>query len=467
MDPLSVAASVAGLLSAAATIHSLLEYISSAKNSPTSVRDAQVEVKHVELALRSLRRYLWRLDLVSAHRKELVSIDELIVSLADAMVAMSEFESFLQLLARLKRMQLSISWFRYNKRIEEHTAKAQRHKASLTMMLNIFQCESDLEASQSQERLQNLVEKILTENNALRTRMGQLEDSFDGRSTFSRHTEGSCTVRRFSKDDDQDDSSSSTSTIQGSMQKTTIVNVERRSFFRFAFEPILDQSRVYRRNENNECDRSFISSARQSRSWSVFSGYSLADISVLSVIAMPITVFDISNGRYYNPIADDRFEQPEEDIQQQPDSERKTSAQPASSSKNDFKHAHSSDSFRDRCLAQVNLNLDDNHQWPLWHKSIPKQVPLQDFASDSNSLESPTKQMGGGEGNQIIKTYAGSLAIGKVDNDDEELIPCKWCGQLLEEVTAFEIAGNRWHLNWLRCDICGFLEVVTIEHIVK
>ncbi len=33
--------------------------------------------------------------------------------------------------------------------------------------------------------------------------------------------------------------------------------------------------------------------------WSIFSGLSLAEVSILSVIVMPLTTFDIAHGRYY------------------------------------------------------------------------------------------------------------------------------------------------------------------------
>lgn len=65
------------------------------------------------------------------------------------------------------------------------------------------------------------------------------------------------------------------------------------------FESILEQSWVYRRNERNDCDCSFVSSVQRSYAWSVFSGYSLADISILSVIAMPLTLRELANARYY------------------------------------------------------------------------------------------------------------------------------------------------------------------------
>ncbi|KAI1632014.1 hypothetical protein F4809DRAFT_126316 [Biscogniauxia mediterranea] len=41
--------------------------------------------------------------------------------------------------------------------------------------------------------------------------------------------------------------------------------------------------------------------------------------------------------------------------------------------------------------------------------------------------------------------------------DGEEVFPCKGCGEILEEGKAFELAGNRWHLNCFRCNTCGTL----------
>ncbi|KAI1809328.1 RhoGAP-domain-containing protein [Poronia punctata] len=44
---------------------------------------------------------------------------------------------------------------------------------------------------------------------------------------------------------------------------------------------------------------------------------------------------------------------------------------------------------------------------------------------------------------------------GSVDGVDE--FPCKGCGEILEEGKAFELAGNRWHLNCFRCHSCDTL----------
>ncbi|KAK4120377.1 hypothetical protein N657DRAFT_649161 [Parathielavia appendiculata] len=61
----------------------------------------------------------------------------------------------------------------------------------------------------------------------------------------------------------------------------------------------MEQSRVCRRNANQgECDRSYTSTVQPSHVWPAFEGYSLADVSVLSVIAMPSTTLDFENGSH-------------------------------------------------------------------------------------------------------------------------------------------------------------------------
>lgn len=39
----------------------------------------------------------------------------------------------------------------------------------------------------------------------------------------------------------------------------------------------------------------------------------------------------------------------------------------------------------------------------------------------------------------------------------DDVFPCKGCGDILEEGKAFELAGNRWHLDCFRCNTCGTL----------
>ncbi|EAS31375.3 rho GTPase activator Rga [Coccidioides immitis RS] len=42
-----------------------------------------------------------------------------------------------------------------------------------------------------------------------------------------------------------------------------------------------------------------------------------------------------------------------------------------------------------------------------------------------------------------------------LEDPDDIPIPCKGCGEILEEGKAFELAGNRWHIDCFRCHTCG------------
>ncbi|KXG46818.1 Rho GTPase activation protein [Penicillium griseofulvum] len=41
--------------------------------------------------------------------------------------------------------------------------------------------------------------------------------------------------------------------------------------------------------------------------------------------------------------------------------------------------------------------------------------------------------------------------------EQDESYPCKGCGETLEEGKAFELAGNRWHIDCFRCSTCSTL----------
>ncbi|KAI4286057.1 MAG: hypothetical protein L6R38_000174 [Xanthoria sp. 2 TBL-2021] len=40
---------------------------------------------------------------------------------------------------------------------------------------------------------------------------------------------------------------------------------------------------------------------------------------------------------------------------------------------------------------------------------------------------------------------------------DDAAYPCKGCGEILDEGKAFELAGNRWHIDCFRCNTCATL----------
>jgi hypothetical protein len=68
---------------------------------------------------------------------------------------------------------------------------------------------------------------------------------------------------------------------------------------RSGFEADLGKSRVYKRTERYESDVSFTTSVVRDHAWSVFSGMSLSEISLISAIALPLHLDDVSNQEWY------------------------------------------------------------------------------------------------------------------------------------------------------------------------
>ena len=322
MDPLSIAAAVVGLLAATGQVYGLLEAISSARNSPSTIESARVEIRHTEIALRSLQGLLERLETTESRRRRLVQIDDLRITFSDAILEFAAFESFLEPLPGLMARHSVTPWSRHAKKIEEHLVRIGRHKTSLMVILSILQwyvpcrpaggsscakgtevvvlmrrSETDAEAVFNQQKLHLLVETVLAENVGLRWRLLQSEDYFDACSIVTRHHHHP--VEDFD-DGKQSTYSSSSHALRNSIRGFT--DNFTGGAVKFAFESVLEQSRVYRNSAcYDKCDRSFTTktTVRRTHAWSIFSGYSLAEISLLSVIAMPLLVSDISNSRYY------------------------------------------------------------------------------------------------------------------------------------------------------------------------
>jgi hypothetical protein len=303
------------------------------------------------------------------------------------------------------------------------------------------------------------VEQVLAENAQLRQKMQTSQDAFDARSIATRHIDDDAATARL--DDDS-------STIRGpaiTRRNTvrSIIDGARGGIIRFAFENILEGSRVYKRTAHvHECDQSFASSAIRS----IFTGYSLAHISILSVIAMPLCSADVSNGRHYviqgkhGPVSDDA----EREIM---DSSRTLNRPDALNSAIESADPQSGATHRnwdELCAETIEaLQMVDDSANPkpsAWRMpsnhgtaedsgedgSAP--VDQQPETTPSSTLALPTSvEFDSGSieaGSKPLHCQAPSLAapesfegaehasspLNSVDDDTEEAYPCKWCGEV-------------------------------------
>jgi hypothetical protein len=154
--------------------------------------------------------------------------------------------------------------------------------------------ESDLEAEKSQKTLQSMVEQLLESHEDLSRRLRSIEDICESKSILTK-----C----FRNGTSQDDDIESATIVPGDgvlhHYDTAFFGFERTTI-QFTFENELESSRVYRRTKAYEQDVSFTSSAIRTHAWSIFTGMSLAEISIVSTIALPLFSHEISNSQWYH-----------------------------------------------------------------------------------------------------------------------------------------------------------------------
>jgi hypothetical protein len=142
MDPLSVMASVVGLLTAAANVSSMLSAIkSSVKDAPQLLNYVLSEVKEVEISLSAIHKFLQGVASAPRQRIALIQLDQLIATLTEAVLTFSELEALVTPLAMQSKVPTMerVKWALKEETVSSIMQRLQRHKSSLSLMLNIVQ----------------------------------------------------------------------------------------------------------------------------------------------------------------------------------------------------------------------------------------------------------------------------------------------------------------------------------------
>jgi hypothetical protein len=168
---------------------------------------------------------------------------------------------------------------------------------------NVLTSESDLEAEQSRETLQSLVEQLLRSNHDISLRLQSIEENFETGSVIT------YCFRNGSMPDFPEGEAHAERSSQ--LEFNSVENISHGSNiptegcagYRTGFEVDLGTSRVYRRTERFKSDVSFTSSAITSHAWSIFSGLSLSEVSMLSAIALPLYLNEIYNSKWYSTLS--------------------------------------------------------------------------------------------------------------------------------------------------------------------
>ena len=323
-DPLSIAASVAGLAAVAGKVVKILyNFVSDLDDAPHLARSALDTVNETRLALEAIGHLIETIESVSAWRKTLIRLDHVGLTLSNCIMTLSELEALVSMdddddAGILQRIQ----WVRVEGKVERLLPRLESQKTSLSLMVTVLQwyvmsldhlvhtmyshtlcsSQSHFGAIRDCVKLQSTVDRISEQNQELARRMRHMETLYThpnqstvSASTFRPASRSSTRLLMGGRSITPSIITTSSESLPVRSTTATTSSDPTWTLEPREFELALESSWVYSRNASNELDRmSLRSSIARSSVWSILTGKSLGDISVLSVYRLPITLRDIT-----------------------------------------------------------------------------------------------------------------------------------------------------------------------------
>ncbi|KAM0387482.1 hypothetical protein ACHAQC_010691 [Fusarium culmorum] len=347
MDPLSVASGIAGLLSVAAVIVKAFDKIKTHMDDcPRTVEWAQAETSELHWAIKRLKGIIDDPNSVAKTsgtslglHDATVTISELITTCDGLIEVLKPFDDN-RALAHTKLGK--VKWLRVQDDVVKYIREMQAHKGSVTLILNILQCDSDVVIIDSQNRLAKKIDKIVRNSELTQLRVEKIEAMFntyiiENPALFlSNRSSVGTTLANWKEEDDDTDNSSVVTSHKDHEDWTTFRSSNERSLSfpsqgnivpqiarpvpkrtssaetsakigsngissppRREFEETLEKSDVYQRVYNSTDAFSIYSTRNRSVVGSVMTSFSLADnSSILS--AFPImSRTELKHPEYY------------------------------------------------------------------------------------------------------------------------------------------------------------------------
>lgn len=281
-DPLSVAAGVIGILTAAAQISTLLiQFTKSSRGAPAQARHVLSEVHDISGTLSHLQSFLLGNEHIDRSRASLLKIDHIVTIMSDCVIAFSELKKFLD---GLKTNDMDIldgmKWARKEAEITAIIERLQHHKASLSLMLSILTSNTIEEAKRAVDRMHTNVHMYYQEMSA---RLHALE---------LRNAQQSGYPISMQEDVNSACNPSYIAELRPGSAAELVSALECDSKDH-DYTKDLSQSWVYSRNAAFRM--STFSLDHYSTTWSCLSALSLSDVSNISVINLVITVEEVDN----------------------------------------------------------------------------------------------------------------------------------------------------------------------------
>ncbi|KAK3381852.1 hypothetical protein B0H63DRAFT_451144 [Podospora didyma] len=173
-DPLSIATAVVGLVATAGKIClALSTFVSSAIDAPQSARDALAAVEDVRLALDLAKGLVDTVTNLPSNRRMLARLNHIAITFSNCVFTLSELES---LICYKDSIMHRMRWAWCEKKILRLLPRLDSQKASLSLMVTVLMCQSEMEALAGRDRLNAAVEQILQRDEEFAARVRNLDE---------------------------------------------------------------------------------------------------------------------------------------------------------------------------------------------------------------------------------------------------------------------------------------------------
>ena len=351
IDPLSVTASITGILAVAATITTTLAaFIEKDRNAPKSIRRVLTELSDLRICLDQLAPFIRGVKNAEESRKDCISVEQVVVISTSLVLNVSELDKMLDSFHLDEPMSTiaRLRWIKDEEKVDKILTHIRASKSSLSLILTIFTwwafrkanelnlplliknglfSASTQAAQTSILDLTSTVEQILQTSEDVSRRVASIETLFATTSRYPDSTlrpapndDDTSTIISLAQDDrdqerlirekgDQEESppimidvaSSSTPNGQNSSREQHPSSSVGRQ--EVPFDPTLESelyaSRVYSRNTHQHSRSSLFSTENSATGLSLLSGLSIAQISNLSVFSLPIFCHELWNPQQY------------------------------------------------------------------------------------------------------------------------------------------------------------------------
>jgi hypothetical protein len=145
MDPLSITAAVVGLLAAAGQVATVLSNIkASVSDAPNSIEQTLSHVKELQACFAAVHKFIVGTSpatLASQRRLSMIEVDQLVATLTESVLTFSELELLITPFETLPQASIRkrIKWAWTEDVVSSIVLRLDRHKSSLSLMLNIVQ----------------------------------------------------------------------------------------------------------------------------------------------------------------------------------------------------------------------------------------------------------------------------------------------------------------------------------------